>query len=246
MARASLAVVSSIPVMVSLQGSPRSRPTSHRPPVVQPARSADWKVGVTALRTEGKRGKTVAVQDAGGTAAWVVCPPRASVAPPRPGALLARSRRAGARALRGLGDRAELELVRSEGWAVRVFAWRSGVLVVEWRAMKLSHGIHLAYCTNIHRGESWAETLGALERHTLAVRARVCPDRPYAIGLRLSDQALRELSDKAALLAFRRWLDSHGCYVFTINGFPYGRFHGGRVKEQVYVPDWTTREHGAL
>ena len=108
--------------------------------------------------------------------------------------------------------------------------------------MKLSHGIHLAYCTNIHRGESWAETLGALERHTLAVRARVCPDRPYAIGLRLSDQALRELSDKAALLAFRRWLDSHGCYVFTINGFPYGRFHGGRVKEQVYVPDWTTRE----
>src|SRR5438876_8895698 len=108
--------------------------------------------------------------------------------------------------------------------------------------MRLNHGIHLAYCTNIHRGESWEETLGALERHTLAVRRRVSPDKPYAIGLRLSDQASRELADKPKVLAFQRWLDRHNCYVFTINGFPYGRFHGARVKEQVYAPDWTTDE----
>ncbi len=108
--------------------------------------------------------------------------------------------------------------------------------------MKLNYGIHLAYCTNIHRGESWSETFGALERHTLAVRRRVCPDKPYAIGLRLSDQASRELSDKEALVAFRKWLDRNNCYIFTINGFPYGRFHGARVKEQVYAPDWTTDE----
>ena len=108
--------------------------------------------------------------------------------------------------------------------------------------MKLSHGIHLAYCTNIHRGESWPETFDALQKYTLAVRDRVCPDQPYAIGLRLSDQASRELSDPAALLEFRRWLDQHHCYVFTMNGFPYGRFHGTRVKEQVYAPDWTSRE----
>ena len=29
---------------------------------------------------------------------------------------------------------------------------------------------------------------------------------------------------------------------FTINGFPYGSFHGTRVKEQVYAPDWSTPE----
>ncbi len=40
--------------------------------------------------------------------------------------------------------------------------------------------------------------------------------------------------------SFRRWLDRHGCYVFTINGFPMRRFHGTRVKEKVYAPDWTT------
>ena len=108
--------------------------------------------------------------------------------------------------------------------------------------MKLNHGLHLAYCTNIHRGESWSDTFAALEKYTLAVRERVCPDEPYAIGLRLSDLASREVSDRAPLLAFRRWLDRHNCYVFTINGFPYGRFHGARVKEQVYAPDWTTSE----
>jgi sugar phosphate isomerase/epimerase len=108
--------------------------------------------------------------------------------------------------------------------------------------VKLSHGLHLAYCTNIHRGETWAETLEALQRYTLAVRDRVAPDAPYAIGLRLSDQASRELSDPENLSAFRRWLETNRCYVFTINGFPYGRFHGTRVKEQVYAPDWTTRE----
>ncbi len=108
--------------------------------------------------------------------------------------------------------------------------------------MKLSHGVHLAYCTNIHRGQTWAEAWEALKRYTLAVRDRVCPRGEYAIGLRLSDEASRELSEPQQLLAFQKWLEKEGCYVFTINGFPYGQFHGTRVKEQVYSPDWTTPE----
>ncbi len=108
--------------------------------------------------------------------------------------------------------------------------------------MLLAKGHHLAYCANIHRGESWAETLRALETHTLEVKHKVCPSEPYAIGLRLSAQAARELSDSETLLEFQRWLEVHHCYVFTINGFPFGRFHGQRVKEQVYRPDWTSRE----
>jgi len=108
--------------------------------------------------------------------------------------------------------------------------------------MQLSHGLHLAYCTNIHRGEDWARIFDALQRYTLAVRERVSPAKPYAIGLRLSDRASRDLSDPSTLKAFQGWLDTNGCYVFTINGFPYGQFHGTRVKEQVYAPDWTTRE----
>ena len=108
--------------------------------------------------------------------------------------------------------------------------------------MKLKHGLHLAYCTNIHRGGSWAETFASLETHVMAVRERVCPDDAYAIGLRLGADAARELSDRETLNRFRRWLDEKNCYVFTVNGFPYGQFHGTRVKEQVYAPDWTTDE----
>ena len=108
--------------------------------------------------------------------------------------------------------------------------------------MKLNHGLHLAYCTNIHRGENWRETFDSLKTHALAVRRQVCPDKPYAIGLRLGSTAATELSDPATLQSFRHWLDETNCYVFTINGFPFGRFHGSRVKEQVYRPDWTSRE----
>jgi len=108
--------------------------------------------------------------------------------------------------------------------------------------MQLNHGLHLAYCTNIHRGESWAQTFDTLKQYTLAVRDRVSAGKPYAIGLRLGADAAYELSDADALANFRRWLDRENCYVFTINGFPYGKFHGTRVKEQVYAPDWTTHE----
>jgi len=89
--------------------------------------------------------------------------------------------------------------------------------------MKLNHGLHLAYCTNIHRGENWTETFGSLQQYTLAVRDQISPNQPYAIGLRLSDRASSELIDPATLSAFRKWLDQHHCYVFTINGFPFGQ-----------------------
>jgi hypothetical protein len=109
-------------------------------------------------------------------------------------------------------------------------------------AMKLNHGLHLAYCTNVHRGEGWDETFASLKTHTLAVKQRVCPDAAYGIGLRLGNGASVELSDATRLVEFQRWLEQNDCYVFTINGFPYGQFHGGRVKENVYRPDWTTPE----
>ena len=108
--------------------------------------------------------------------------------------------------------------------------------------MQLNHGLHLGYCTNIHRGENWDETFAGLRDYTLEVRKHVCPDDPYGIGLRLSAEAARELSDAPTMNAFRKWLDDENCYVFTINGFPYGKFHGTRVKEQVYSPDWTTKD----
>lgn len=108
--------------------------------------------------------------------------------------------------------------------------------------MQLNHSLHLAYCTNIHRGESWPETFAALKTHALAVREKVCPRQPFAIGLRLGNRASLELTDRATRREFHRWLEKNSCYVFTVNGFPFGAFHGTRVKEQVYAPDWSSPE----
>ena len=106
--------------------------------------------------------------------------------------------------------------------------------------MKLQNA-HLAYCTNIHPAESWEETFEVLKTHTLVVRDKVTTsDDPYAIGLRLSARAAKELLASDKLTEFKAWLEQENCYIFTINGFPYGDFHGTRVKEKVYQPDWAS------
>jgi sugar phosphate isomerase/epimerase len=97
---------------------------------------------------------------------------------------------------------------------------------------------HLTYCTNIHAAETWEEVRSNLERHVRRVKAAVAPARPFGVGLRLSAVAAAALSRPAELEAFREFLGASGLYVFTINGFPYGPFHGTRVKEEVYLPDW--------
>ena len=108
--------------------------------------------------------------------------------------------------------------------------------------MKLLNGLELAYCTNVHRGNTWEETFHSLNRYVLKVRDKVSPEDRFAIGLRLGAQAASELYTQSELLGFQKWLEAKNCYVFTINGFPYGNFHGQRVKDDVYRPDWTTTE----
>jgi sugar phosphate isomerase/epimerase len=101
---------------------------------------------------------------------------------------------------------------------------------------------HLTYCTNIHPGESWAEVRRNLESQVLRVKALVAPHESFGVGLRLSAEAAGSLADPATLDELRTFLAANDLYVFTINGFPYGPFHGTRVKEDVYRPDWLEEE----
>ncbi|MEP6933933.1 MAG: metabolite traffic protein EboE [Nitrospirota bacterium] len=101
---------------------------------------------------------------------------------------------------------------------------------------------HLTYCTNIHSGETWPEILKNIEQYVLQVKMKVAPDCAYGIGLRLSGQAAQTLAAPKELDAFRQFLLNHNLYVFTINGFPQGTFHGVQVKEKVYLPDWLEEE----
>jgi sugar phosphate isomerase/epimerase len=99
--------------------------------------------------------------------------------------------------------------------------------------------LHLTYCLNIHPGETWDENLAAIQRHALKLRDRVAGGKRFGLGLRLSAIAAEQLSDRRRLATFRDFLAAENLYVFTINGFPYGQFHGTSVKENVYRPDWT-------
>lgn len=101
---------------------------------------------------------------------------------------------------------------------------------------------HLTYCLNVHPGETWAECLGNIQTKALAIREVVCPEAPFGLGLRLSHQASQELAVPKTLAAFKQHLVEQSLYAFTINGFPYGTFHGSPVKQEVYKPDWRQPE----
>jgi sugar phosphate isomerase/epimerase len=108
--------------------------------------------------------------------------------------------------------------------------------------MRLIDQSLLTYCTNIHAGETWDEIFSRLKANLPAIKAKASHDVPMGVGLRLSAIATDVLVTPARLEEFRAFLDDGGYYVFTINGFPYGPFHGQRVKEQVYQPDWSFDE----
>ncbi|MEI7878345.1 MAG: metabolite traffic protein EboE, partial [Planctomycetota bacterium] len=97
----------------------------------------------------------------------------------------------------------------------------------------------LAYCTNVHPGETLARTKSMLDQHAVRVRALAAPDEMLGIGLWLSAQSARELLlETDGIARFRDWLRERAIAVRTINGFPYGDFHGETVKTSVYHPHW--------
>ena len=108
--------------------------------------------------------------------------------------------------------------------------------------MKLSKHYQLTYCTNIHPGENWDSVMQTLDIHIPSIKQTLSPDDHFGIGLRLSRQAAEQLMNAHCLATFKNWLNANDCYVFTMNGFPYGDFHRQRVKDEVHQPDWTTPE----
>ncbi len=104
---------------------------------------------------------------------------------------------------------------------------------------------HLTYCTNIHPARGFREVWGSLEQHTLPLKAALSPAAPFGVGLRLSGEESKEILEGDTLERFKAWLSEHGLYVFTMNGFPHGPFHGEPVKAEVHAPDWRTEERVA-
>ena len=101
---------------------------------------------------------------------------------------------------------------------------------------------HFSYCLNVHPGETLADLMSVLDHSIPEIRAGLCPDEPFGLGLRLANQAARSLQDPDTLKQLASGLDRRNLYAFTVNAFPYGAFHRTRVKENVYAPDWRSAE----
>ena len=109
--------------------------------------------------------------------------------------------------------------------------------------MSVASGPHLTYCTNVHPGATWDEVRDNLDGPIRDVRRRVAPGASFGLGMWWSRAVVDELARGAqAWEELRDFLAREDCYVATLNGFPYGAFHGTPVKDRVHAPDWTTRE----
>lgn len=108
--------------------------------------------------------------------------------------------------------------------------------------MELKNGLgHLSYSTLVHAGDTWQEMNASLRQFVPAVKARVSPDNPFAVSLRISAASAKTLTESAAeRQSLADFLAKEALYVYTVNAFPYGPFKGDLVMERVYEPDWTT------
>jgi hypothetical protein len=98
---------------------------------------------------------------------------------------------------------------------------------------------HLTYSTLVHPGDTWEEMWHSLITYVPRVKARVSPNAPFGVSLRLSassaDTLIKSPQQRAKLKSF---LDDNDLYLYTVNAFPYGPFKNTIVKEQVFEPDW--------
>ena len=102
----------------------------------------------------------------------------------------------------------------------------------------------LTYCTNIHPGESWDEVQAGITGNVPKIARALSTGEAsslFPLSIWLSGRAAREI-EAGGSAAFVEWCRANQCQIRSINGFPFGAFHGVRVKEQAYLPDWRDPE----
>lgn len=100
------------------------------------------------------------------------------------------------------------------------------------------NSLPLSYCTNVHPGLTVDQVLRGLSDFTVSAGQQF--GSPLAAGLWLAQPVIRELRSNAnATARFAASVADLGLCTYTLNAFPFGDFHSVRVKENVYLPDWT-------
>lgn len=97
---------------------------------------------------------------------------------------------------------------------------------------------HIGYCLNIYPGETADAIADHIDRQCPEVKRAVCPHTEMGVGLWLPAKAVREFRQQPDKL--RQQLADREMYAYTVNAFPFGDFHSRPVKENVYLPDWSS------
>ncbi len=110
--------------------------------------------------------------------------------------------------------------------------------------MKINPTTHLCYSLNLfpRNKEGYINTVKAILPKMCEIRRNLnlTDDTPFALGLWLDAESVEELQQSANLAQLKSLLADNNFYSFTINAFPYGKFHNGPIKENVYLPDWSS------
>lgn len=95
----------------------------------------------------------------------------------------------------------------------------------------------IGYCSNVHPTRDLAGLRSSIEQHFRGVRTLRGLNEQDS-GLWISALAATELQQTSARTDFLKLLQHNGLRLTSLNGFPYGQFHQGTVKTEVYLPNW--------
>ena len=96
--------------------------------------------------------------------------------------------------------------------------------------MDLGKGLgHLTYSTLVHPGDTWEQMWHSLTTFVPRVKARVAPNKPFGVSLRLSASSAETLINSPAKRAeLKKFLQDNDMYLYTVNAFVWAvQEHGG-------------------
>ena len=106
--------------------------------------------------------------------------------------------------------------------------------------LKTGHAMHnpLSYCTNVHPCRSRKDLEKIISHEARSVQDQCGFD--IGIGLWLPEVVISEVAqDETVTRSIASLLADQGLQCYSLNAFPFGDFHSERVKEKVYLPDWS-------
>lgn len=107
--------------------------------------------------------------------------------------------------------------------------------------MLLKNKYHLTYCSNIFKEKTWKNLFCKLKIYITNLR-KFFKKKHIGLSLCLSNSLANEIKKTDNISNLKMWLKKNRLYISSINGFVYQTFHQKKIKENIYLPDWTSKK----